>query len=497
MPYPPQGGGGGLVAHKDTHIAGGSDAIASYLGSGAIPTISALLIGLDTLNVARIPTLSANKIGSDIFELARIPTMDLAHIPTMPASKIASEVFALAQIPTLDITRIPTLSATRIGADVFETGRIPTLTTGWLGTGVFTLSFVPSLDTGRIPTLDASKISSGFFDALRIPTLSATKIGSDYLETLRIPTLSSTKIGSDRLEIDRLPTIQLTNKFLQVVATGASPTYGDAPAAAAHQTTHLAGASDAIASYLSTNAIPTLSATRIGIDVFETGRIPTLTTGWIGSGVFTLSFVPTLDTGRIPTLDAAKISTGRFTAARLLDGTSGLYLQALGAGADPAYAAVAGLPTIVRKTADEIVNNSDTLQNDDHLLLAIGANEVWLVELSLLLNAISTTPGWKFGWAYPTNCLIYWSPVSWQRVSYGVGGWGVADNALAAEVILRIQTGTVSIKSLAGTRGAVLRALVINGATAGNLVFQWAQITATAEDHTALTNSCLIAHKIA
>jgi hypothetical protein len=43
----------------------------------------------------------------------------------------------------------------------------------------------------------------------------------------------------------------------------------------------------------------------------------------------------------IPNLDAAKITTGRFIAARLPDGTAGYFLKAAGAGLDPAYAALA------------------------------------------------------------------------------------------------------------------------------------------------------------
>ena len=43
----------------------------------------------------------------------------------------------------------------------------------------------------------------------------------------------------------------------------------------------------------------------------------------------------------VPNLDTSKITTGRFVAARLLDGTSGYFLKAAGAGLDPAYALLA------------------------------------------------------------------------------------------------------------------------------------------------------------
>src|SRR4030042_1672706 len=63
---------------------------------------------------------------------------------------------------------------------------------------------------------------------------------------------------------------------------------------------------------------------------------------------------------------------------------------------------------IVRKTADETVNNSIALQNDDHLLFAIGANEVWDVTLMLLVTTPSVTPFFKIGWSYPASCLMFW-----------------------------------------------------------------------------------------
>lgn len=49
-------------------------------------------------------------------------------------------------------------------------------------------------------------------------------------------------------------------------------------------------------------------------------------------------------------------------------------------------------PTLVRKTADQTVNNSTTLVNDNHLSLAVGANEVWAIFLCLRISQTSGTP---------------------------------------------------------------------------------------------------------
>ena len=151
---------------------------------------------------------------------------------------------------------------------------------------------------------------------------------------------------------------------------------------------------------------------------------------------------------------------------------------------------------IVRKTADETVNNSNTLQNDDHLLIAIGANEVWLVELFLLQQSVSVNSDFKMGWSYPTGCSIKWGS---DQVNIGgarVHPWLSVESSNIPEAI-KIETDSLSVGTSNLIQGIRVTAIVINGATAGNLNLQWAQNTATAEDTKVLTNSCLIAFKLA
>ena len=170
-----------------------------------------------------------------------------------------------------------------------------------------------------------------------------------------------------------------------------------------------------------------------------------------------------------------------------------------GVGGVPAEASLSAGPTVVRKTADEIVNNSTTLQNDDHLFIALGANEVWLIEVVLLIESASATSDFQCGWAYPTGCSIKWGAVSAHKDGLEVSDWTTAQsgypgytvNALFTETSARTSPGMV------GIYGIIFKAIVINGATAGNVNFQWAQSTATAEDTKVLTNSYLIAHKLA
>jgi hypothetical protein len=147
-----------------------------------------------------------------------------------------------------------------------------------------------------------------------------------------------------------------------------------------------------------------------------------------------------------------------------------------------------GGPTIVRKTADETVNNSTVLQNDDHLLLAIAANEVWLVVFYLnLLQGNSTTPLYKFAVTVPDGAtLIFGGPMETTTTGVAnVTGTTTSGGALTQ------RTAANAIDAL------MLFAIVTNGATAGNIQLQWAQAITQAVDTKVLANSCLIAFKLA
>jgi hypothetical protein len=178
----------------------------------------------------------------------------------------------------------------------------------------------------------------------------------------------------------------------------------------------------------------------------------------------------------------------------ILSNVSTEYLSGTGVFSTPAGGG--GGPTIVRKTLDETVNNSAVLQNDDHLLLAIAANEVWLIDLYLLQNSPSANSDVKMGWAYPSGCSIYWGvPLFYSTYNTGYLYWQSVLSTGALTAILTAAS-TESVASLIGTQGIHIIAIVINGATAGTLNFQWAQNTAVAENTKILANSCLIAHKL-
>lgn len=155
-----------------------------------------------------------------------------------------------------------------------------------------------------------------------------------------------------------------------------------------------------------------------------------------------------------------------------------------------AYVGVGDI-TVVRKTADESVASSTTLQNDDHLTFPIGANETWVVKYVLFLTG-SDAGDFKSVLGAPSGAT------GWR------GGIGPALAATSAEdaasrfiVLGDLGTGTLVFGTTTnGTVTAVIRAVVINGSTAGSVTLRWAQNTSDATATRVRQNSHLVAHKL-
>src|SRR5262245_12791739 len=74
---------------------------------------------------------------------------------------------------------------------------------------------------------------------------------------------------------------------------------------------------------------------------------------------------------------------------------------------------------IARKTSDETVNNSTTLQNDDNLLLAVTANEIWQFKLCILYNS-STAADFKMAFTFPSGSIVATAITKGNTVSTGI-----------------------------------------------------------------------------
>ena len=129
---------------------------------------------------------------------------------------------------------------------------------------------------------------------------------------------------------------------------------------------------------------------------------------------------------------------------------------------------------IIRKTADEIVSNSAVLQNDDELLLPLGANESWAFLIVIRLNSTAVAD-FSFKLTAPAGAVG----------EYIITAEGVADSNPVGNVYGIVADGSNQILALRG--------VVVNGSTAGNLQLQWSQNTAEASDTKVLANSYIIA----
>lgn len=129
-----------------------------------------------------------------------------------------------------------------------------------------------------------------------------------------------------------------------------------------------------------------------------------------------------------------------------------------------------------RKTADETVNNSNTLQNDDHLFVAVAANAVYDWKLVLHYNS-GTTPDLKIGWTVPTSTTMVWGGV-------------IIDTSGAITVAAALTQS--SVQAIGGTGSnafQVFTGTVVTSTTAGTLQMQWAQNTTNLSDSKILAGS--------
>lgn len=133
------------------------------------------------------------------------------------------------------------------------------------------------------------------------------------------------------------------------------------------------------------------------------------------------------------------------------------------------------------KQADESKTTNTSVQADNNLLFPIAANESWSFRVFLYLTAGSNAPDIQFQMDAPTgNAMKY----SWYRFD---------NQSNPTEVTA---SGTPQTQALNATvRTVIIEGSVINGSTAGQVAFAWAQNTSNANVTTVQQNSFLEAIK--
>lgn len=133
------------------------------------------------------------------------------------------------------------------------------------------------------------------------------------------------------------------------------------------------------------------------------------------------------------------------------------------------------------KTADETVNNSAVLQNDDHLFFPIGANETWIFNVDFDGNS-AATPDIKFAMTAPAGATCQYN----FYLPTGIQNSRVTTCGTASTVL----NGNATEQSYIGY------GTITNGATAGTVTLQWAQFTANASNTIGRAGSILKAYRI-
>lgn len=144
-----------------------------------------------------------------------------------------------------------------------------------------------------------------------------------------------------------------------------------------------------------------------------------------------------------------------------------------------------GIDRAVRKTSDETVNNSSTLQNDDALVIAVSASSRYRVELMLICSS-STTADIKGSWTGPSGATMTWGTFAPHRAQTNINSATISVNSFAIGGVADMAGFGTSSPAL-----YVLRGLLTVSTTAGNLQFQWAQSTAEATNTVVRANSVL------
>lgn len=145
------------------------------------------------------------------------------------------------------------------------------------------------------------------------------------------------------------------------------------------------------------------------------------------------------------------------------------------------------MPFHVVKSADESVTGSTSLQNDDHLVFAVGANEIWVAEYFLTLISASVTPDFKLDFSVPSGA---------------VGGFAFTRRDTASGLTEETAGNFGSPLDMgidaANTYWPMYVYLYIDTAgTAGNVQLRWAQNTSNANAMTMKAGSMLRATRTA
>ena len=136
---------------------------------------------------------------------------------------------------------------------------------------------------------------------------------------------------------------------------------------------------------------------------------------------------------------------------------------------------------VVLKTADETVNNNNSTLADDALMVALGANETWMLRYFIKYNC-NTTADFRYNISVPSGA-------TYSALFQGDNTGGFVEYYRESSDQL--------VDGKAANWAFLLEVVVKTSSTPGNVVFNWAQGTAHASDTKVLIGSNIVAHRLA
>ncbi len=147
---------------------------------------------------------------------------------------------------------------------------------------------------------------------------------------------------------------------------------------------------------------------------------------------------------------------------------------------------------LVRKTANQTVNNSSTLVNDNHLSFSVAANEIWVLELTIFYQTTSVADI-KVGITMPSGATYRMG----QHTLDASGGGTTQEHVDAfSDPDTGIAAYTAGGAGLTTEVTAFYHYLIVISSTAGTIQIKWAQNAAEVSDTIMLKDSYLKAFRI-
>ncbi|MGW3421283.1 glycosyl hydrolase family 28-related protein [Streptomyces phaeochromogenes] len=159
----------------------------------------------------------------------------------------------------------------------------------------------------------------------------------------------------------------------------------------------------------------------------------------------------------------------------------------------PGTCSYPGGAKFARKTADETVTSSTTLQDDDHLALAVESGHTYDFKVFMLVDG-GVTGDLKTAFTFPTGSTLHFTG---RGPTTGLASGSGGDCEFNGRQSATSGSTTISFGTSGSRLGITLEGILIVGSTAGSFQLQWAQNTSDGTGTTLKAGSYIKLDKVA